>query len=107
MFMFLQVTRPSQRDRVAAGAKWLDKNVFGWEREIDARRLDLGDPCLCMLAQLCGGDDFEGAANQLRLSDARVVQLGFYETPGWTNSFRYWRLTRLWRKEIEARRTLR
>lgn len=39
-------------ERVAQGAAWLDEHYPGWERHIDLTRLDLSDPCRCVLGQL-------------------------------------------------------
>lgn len=45
-------TVPTIAERVAAGAAYLDRHMPTWVDVIDLDRLDLGDPCGCVMGQL-------------------------------------------------------
>jgi hypothetical protein len=71
----------SVKVRVARGAEWLDKEVPGWEEQIDLSTLDLADSCQCILGQVyrnvakaCCWDGYIHGKNHLCLN---TFELGF------------------------------
>lgn len=62
-------------ERVAAGTAWLDENRPGWFNEIDLRRLDLHECCLCVIGQTFGC--YASAANPFELDRNVAVEHGF------------------------------
>lgn len=116
---------------VAAGAKYLDKKLEGWEYDINLRTLDLGDGCHCVLGQLATDivpksrwlervrkygkghlPQFFQVRATLRLSDKRTRTLGFVNTHRTFNDFTleqhddgisYPALTQAWKRLINKR----
>ena len=41
-------------ERVAVGVEWLNENYPNWREQIDPARLQMSDPCHCILGQLEG-----------------------------------------------------
>lgn len=72
------------RDRVAAGALWLDEHgPVDWRDDIDVDTLDVSDPWLCPLGQLFGS--YSQAVNVTELASADLESFGFaagYGTSG-------------------------
>lgn len=107
-------TLPPIPDRVAAGARLLDRERPGWAQQMDPDRLDLRDQRDCLLGQIYGCFDtgvFTLAPDlDLREQDAWAVDHGF-EFAGadlgddhpYPISF-YADLTEAWRAELAGRR---
>ncbi|WP_433332467.1 hypothetical protein [Spirillospora sp. CA-294931] len=81
---------------VQAGAKLLDRNRPGWEREIDLHEMDVSDPWRCPLAQLFGS--YTEGLDRLDVNDSMVF--GFE-----SGRADYSDLTFAWRELITERRT--
>jgi hypothetical protein len=89
------------KERVAAGAAWLDERAPGWIGQIDLSELDIEEPCNCILGQVYGHyfrsprdariDDDASAY----IADERGFNGGEKDMP---------RLNKAWRELIEARR---
>lgn len=97
---------PTIRERVAAGAAWLDQHRPGWPLRIDLITLDVRYPEYCVLGQEF--DDFDDRPHALL--DLYVAEVhGFYVQPWRGRNLadvmdEYRVLTREWRALIEARR---
>jgi len=88
---------------VADGARYLDSNVPGWFRSIDLNRLDILNPCYCVVGQLF--HSFGAGLEQLDV-DATLGEdeaLGFNPPlgPDFSNDVDV--LTPIWKREIRAR----
>jgi hypothetical protein len=86
-------------DRVSAGIDFRDREHPYWDREVDLRKLDLGDCMRCVLGQLYG--EFADGAELLDLGTSDAIRLGF-ELGG--DDGDYDELTGLWVAAIRARR---
>ena len=91
------------RERVAAGAAYLDDNEPGWAARIDLNRLNLGSCFGCILGQLYGS--YSGAPVFDEDDDRIEVAepLGFDTTGPWRGNPSYEHLNAAWRTEIAAR----
>jgi hypothetical protein len=98
-------------ERVAAGAAWLDIQRPEWLPGIDLGRLDLSNPCLCVLGQVFAaavdgtefrdyGDGYSYAVNQLEAPESAG---GFTINPITGESFAD--LDEAWRELITERRS--
>jgi len=68
------MTLQEARERVERGAALLDEKQPGWAERIDIAKLEIEDPCLCVIGQL-----FD--SNNVRfLNDCRMLGLGLYQT---------------------------
>jgi len=90
---------------VADGARYLDLNAPGWFRSIDLNRLNMSNPCCCVVGQLFGS--FAVGLEQLDVdsTEDEDVALGF-DRPDplyldYSNNLAA--LTPIWKREIEAR----
>lgn len=86
------------RDRVTAGAAWLDQHIDDWPALIDLTRFDIDDRYDCVLGQVIG--DFWIAP----LTWAQAVAMGFQARNGDAFEDEVEALDRLWRDVIERRR---
>jgi hypothetical protein len=89
------------KQRVMAGAAFLDERKPGWERKIDVERLRLEDCRACVLGQLYGS--FGAGLRALDLHWPDPEKLGFYKA-GLPTDSNYRRLTAAWRALISERR---
>ena len=91
--------------QVADGARYLDLNAPGWFRSIDLNRLNMSNPCCCVVGQLF--HSFAAGLEQLDVDPgvAEDVALGFDRTDslGLDYSRDLDALTPIWKREIEAR----
>lgn len=91
-------------ERVALGAATLDAawaRDGGWAGKIDGERLDLADPCDCVLGQLYGS--YAYGLSGLNISGAALVY-GFTGSPALGDfEDQVPELRRLWVGEIERR----
>lgn len=95
-------TSLSIEERVAAGAAWLDEHKAGWERGISLERLDLMDPCLCVLGQVY--QNYWIAVTRFFEDDTTsAARFGFDAFRGEDDSA-FEDLDATWRRTIEARR---
>ena len=98
----VEVTNEKQ---VADGARFLDSNVPGWFRSIDLSRLNMSNPCYCVVGQLFRS--FEAGLEQLDVdaTDGEDIALGFDRPDsldlGYPRDLAA--LTLIWKREIEAR----
>lgn len=96
------MTAPTVKERVAAGAAWLDEHEPGWWQRINLGTLVMRDSCGCVLGQLYG--TFSAAPVPSSLS----VALGFDRNrigPPRTGAADWAALDVAWRDLITARRT--
>ena len=99
-------------ERVDAGAAFLDEHDPGWWRQprIDLDRLDLGQPCGCVLGQLYVHDCPEPPLHYMHAMDAfDLPPIGDADADlGFDSSLEiegeYALLTAEWKRVIEARR---
>jgi len=91
--------------QVADGARYLDLNAPGWFRSIDLNRLNMSNPCCCVVGQLFYS--FAVGLEQLDVDPGAVedVALGFdrSDSLGLDYSRDLAALTPIWKREIEAR----
>lgn len=96
---------PDIRERVTAGAAWLDQHRPGWLNRIDLITLDVSDPECCPIGQEYGTYDDRPA--DLR-NGRREAALGFYAPPTADGRFRpssdvadeYAALTEAWKTHV-------
>lgn len=112
-------------ERVARGAKWLDKVLPGWARKVTISTLNLGNPNECVLGQLAPafvkicptvaaetgayGGSFTTVVDGLAMSQRTYVSRGFDESrshmlPPFAEVSEYDLLDEAWKREIRARR---
>lgn len=93
---------PTIRERVAAGAAWLDRARPGWPVRIDLITLDVRDPEHCVLGQEF--DDFSQRPEAMRAYEVAEAH-GFYlnQWPSAGREMQYAVLTDVWRELIEGR----
>lgn len=89
----LTLERTVERERVANGCAWLDEHKPGWRGLINADRLNIDDPCNCILGQLYG--DFYKAVKEQGIGYSNVDRLGF-------DGDKDFALTRAWKEELNA-----
>ena len=89
-------SRTTHADRAAHGARMLDLAVPGWHWDIDSRTLDISRVDECVLGQLY--DDYGVGLSRLGIEGTGDLY-GFYADLPWSQ----WRLTRAWKKEVNAR----
>ena len=98
-------TEVTDEKRVADGARYLDLNAPGWFRSIDLNRLNMSNPCYCVVGQLFYS--FAVGLEQLDVDPGAVedVALGFdrSDSLGLDYSRDLAALTPIWKREIEAR----
>ena len=98
-------TEVTDEKRVADGARYLDLNAPGWFRSIDLNRLNMSNPCCCVVGQLF--HSFAAGLEQLDVdsTEDEDVALGFDRTDpldlDYSNNLAA--LTPIWKREIEAR----
>jgi len=87
---------------VADGARYLDLNAPGWFRSIDLSRLNMSNPCCCVVGQLF--HSFAVGLQQLDVdpNEGEDIALGFDSlSPDYWNDVAA--LTPIWKREIRAR----
>lgn len=75
---------PPALTRAANGAVFLDEHMPGWRGLVDKDRLDMANPCMCVLGQLFDAGEFSGYVNGLqhfRMRTQQAIRLGFYDQP--------------------------
>ena len=89
---------------VQRGMALLDEKRPGWLGHIDLTTLDLREPCRCVLGQEFG--HYEDGREATDLDQQSVVALGFDIDASTATSYpsAYYRLTRVWKRAIRARR---
>jgi hypothetical protein len=89
---------------VKRGARLLDQREPGWARKVKLTKLDLSNPCLCVLGQIYGR--FSTGHYALGFAMADHVSHGFTLPDGlWIGGRDDWaRLDVLWRDAIRQRR---
>lgn len=91
------------RQRVAAGAVWLDETNPDWWRHIDLDRLDLVDACLCVLGQL-HGNYWQATALHWNTRESDAARLGFTAYPVGDGMDEFNELEAAWRDAVTDRR---
>ncbi len=86
------------KNRVEAGAKFLDVMSPGWEKKIDLSVLDLGLPNTCVLGEIFG--NYEDGKDALGIEEAAAEGLGFQVSGDGVGSA-YTRLTNVWKEFIK------
>jgi len=102
-------TLPPISDRVAAGARLLDRDRPGWAHHIDPERLDMTTAHDDVLGQLDG--DFQAGLDQLVACEARAPARPYtwaarhgFDLPIDAGRGDYAQLTEAWRAELARRR---
>jgi hypothetical protein len=107
------VTRAEARKRVRRGAGLLDEKVGkGWPRRVSLRRLDMAQPCRCILGQLFHDEDapiesFSHGIEELQTWGSAVEAPGVahgFDVPAGSGGPGYEQLFNAWRDEIRKRR---
>jgi hypothetical protein len=100
--------------RVSEGARLLDRQVPGWWRAIDARRLDTSAVRDCILGQLVRrrcirptGDTWFDMLHAIGLADNMSVPYGFDASPNNSYARNCEVLDAHWRQEINRRASAR
>lgn len=91
------------KERVAAGATFLDETVPNWVGRINTDKLNIRRTCDCVLGQLFG--DYNTGTRELEIFDMgeeKTTELGFWGANG--EDEEYDGLTRAWLLEIMDRR---
>lgn len=101
--------------RVARGAALLDEKLPGWVDRIDLDKLDIGNPCQCVLGQTWAGDVHPDSNEYLAHADDLFGHSWDDDTGSNSVDIRhgfnaFWRedaaaLAAEWRRVIEARRS--
>ena len=87
--------------RVATGAAQLDVMVPNWETKINLETLVISDGSRCILAQLFG--HYGQGKRELRINGYEAGQLGFNAMGSFIDVFQYRKLTKEWKRIIQAR----
>lgn len=88
------VERTEEQVKAGNGAAWLDEHrTDNWRSLINADRLNIDDPCNCVLGQLYG--NFYDAVRQLGIGFQNTDRLGF-------DGDRDFALTDAWKEELNA-----
>lgn len=86
--------------RVSCGVAWLDARTPGWHELIDLDRLNVQNPCDCLLGQTIGWD-----LHALGLSVDQLAALGFDASSSHDDmAEEYAALTEVWRSAVARRR---
>ena len=86
--------------KAAAGARWMDKKLPGWHRQVNPKSLDIGIDDSCILGQCFGS--FNTERKKLKLNQQQSINLGFYCKHKKLNN--WVKLTKAWVNEIIIRR---
>lgn len=93
-----------QAAKVAKGAKFLDKNLPDWATKIKQKKLTMDDNDCCILGQLNEGEgDAYTLASQLKLTEKKLVDLGFEVTYDEEEEVYTAALADAWKAEIDKR----
>ena len=87
----------SAEARVKAGAELLDAMNPGWFTKISLQKLQMSDPCQCVIGQLYETYSLGLSALEIDVSFERDIEYGFDFYIGTAS------LTAHWHREIEAR----
>ncbi len=81
--------------RIQAGIAFLNVMRPNWKKKIDLKKLDLGNPNVCMIGEVCG--DYNDGRYELGLSDSQAETLGFQDN---NTDDDYKTLTRAWKRAL-------
>ncbi|MFI7072076.1 hypothetical protein [Micromonospora sediminicola] len=99
--MTAALTTRALTERVELGMAWLDARLPGWDELVDLDRLNVENPCDCLLGQTYGEWDL----HTLGIDIDQLAALGFDASSSHDDmADEYAALTEVWRTAIERRR---
>lgn len=90
------------KQRVKAGAKFLDKREPGWEKKVNLKKLQMYNCFSCVLGQT--DSDYDSHKKGLRISEDQAVRLGFQIAGNKYSLSKFNFLTEAWKDLIRKRR---
>jgi len=90
------------QERVVAGASFLDKNMPGWDKEINLADLNMADTRKCILGQLFY--NYSVGKDRLNITFAESKDLGFDSIVNTNSAYR--RIEAAWIEHIKIRRAI-
>lgn len=99
--MTAPMTTRNLRQRVEVGMAWLDFRLPGWDELIDLDRLNVENPCDCLLGQTIGDWDLHVVGMDMD----QLAACGFDASTSHDGmGDEYAALTEIWRTAIQERR---